>query len=307
MLSRLLDSLGLPWQEPRGQVEARIGISHDPFFTRPAIFFPDTIRPPGFLQPWRADVFERFAPEMPIVRFTGLAWFADDARANTQKIADDFAAQLGPAPVREERGMVRCLWRSGPASLELQAWLPTEMSPYSVNPAQDREPRLKTASYVTLLTGFRRRLSDEEAAWVANFQPIATARPSVPLPPGGLYDQAPGETEVEYARDPTGYLPGIENKIGIAGEGAALILGTHQLFVVPAGDVLGFEVRRVRPAKGAGGSTLLVRCRTNCPGVAFKTLDVAEHCDPDGMTRLGREFARLFDTVCDVRPYVEAT
>lgn len=85
----------------------------------------------------------------------------------------------------------------------------------------------------------------------------------------------------------------------------ALILCTHQLFIVAAPDVLGFEVLRLLPAKGGGGSTLMTRCGTTCPGVAYKTLHVAQAHDPDGMTTLGHRLAALFDRPCDVRPYFD--
>lgn len=116
---------------------------------------------------------------------------------------------------------------------------------------------------------------------------------------------APGDTEVEYARDPAGHLPAVRNRIGCPPGREALILCTHQLFVVAASDVLGFEVIRLLPAKGGGGSTLLVRCRTSCTGVAYKTLHVAQDDKPDGMVPLGRKLAAMFDRPCEVSGYFD--
>lgn len=305
IIHQLLDEVGLPWREPRRQVEARVGISPDPFYAREALFFSGAVRPPGFLQPWRADVFERYAPDMPAVRFSGLAWFVDNAGSNIQRLADYFAEQLGAAPIGQEYNTLACRWQSGPASLQLQSWPPAWQPRELRNAAHAREPRLATACHVTLLTGFRLPLSAEEERWVAHFRPVADTRPLLRPMPGGLRDTAPSDTEVEYARDPGGYLPQVQDRVGCPASHEALILCTHQLFVLPARDVLGFEVLRLLPAKGGGGSTLSVRCRTTCPGVAYKTLHVAQDGDPDGVTSLGRELATSFGTSCEVGPYFD--
>ena len=123
-IHRLLDEVELPWREPRRVVEARVGVSLDPLYRRDALFFPAALRPPDFLQPWRADVFERYAPDMPVVRFSGLAWFADDANGNIERLADHFADRLGPARIGQEYNTLACRWRSGTASLQLLSWPP---------------------------------------------------------------------------------------------------------------------------------------------------------------------------------------
>lgn len=305
LIQHLLDEYGLPWREPRRDVEARVGISPDLLYGRDALFFPDASRPPGFLQPWRADVFERYAPDMPVVRFSALVWCDGSTSGNIERTADHFAGRLGPALVGQECNTLVCRWQSGTASLQLQSWPPAWQDRELGNEAHAREPRLETACHLTLLTGFRLSLSAEEERWVADFQPVAETRPFLRPEPGGLRDTAPTDTEVEYARDPAGYLSQVENRVGCPPGRKALILCTHQLFVLPARDVLAFEVIRLLPAKGGGGSTLLVRCRTTCPGVAYKTLHVAEDGDPNGVTRLGRELATLFDTSCEVGPYFD--
>ncbi|QYF87022.1 hypothetical protein [Brevundimonas sp. PAMC22021] len=304
-LHQLLNQLGLPWKETRQQVEARVIASLDPFYRRNALFFPDAVRPSGFLQPWTASLFERYAPDAPIVRFSGLAWYTDDAGANIDRIADYFAARLGPAPVGKQYNTLYGRWQAGTASLELQSWPHAWQSPNLQNDAHAREPKLITACRVSLLTGFRLPLSVEEERWVADARPIAETRPFLSPNPGGLANTAPGETEVEYARDPAGYLPQVRNRISCPPGREALILCSHQLFVLPARDVLGFEVLRLLPAKGGGGSSLSVRVRTPCRGVPYKTLRVSDHSDPDGVTGLGQDLAILFGTACDIGPYFD--
>ena len=158
---------------------------------------------------------------------------------------------------------------------------------------------------MTLLTGFRLPLSMEEERWVAEFRPVAETGPFLTPASERLLDGAPADTEVEYARDPGDHLPLVRDRIGCPPGREALILCTHQLFVLPARDVLGFEVIRMLPAKGGGGSTLSVRCRATCPGVTHKTLHVAHHGDPDGVTPLGRELAAMLGKPCEVGPYFD--
>ncbi len=304
-IHQLLDDTGLPWLERRRDLEARIGITEDPFYRNPALFFAGAVPPPGFLQPWQAAVFERYTPDMPVVRFTGLTWFADDAATNIERTAEFFAARLGPAPIEEGYNTLICRWQAGSASLQLVCWPPALQSPGRPNDAYAREPRLVTACHVTLLTGFRLPLSAEEKAWVEAFRPIADTRSVLALTAERLIAWAPNDTEVEYARDPAGYLSNVLHSVGCPPGCEALILCTNQLFVLPANDVLGFEVLRMLPAKGGGGSTLLVRCRTSCKGVAYKTLIVARHGDPDGMVPLGRELADLFNKPCEVSRYFD--
>ncbi len=304
-LHRLLDDLGLPWREPRAVVETRCGIEVDPFHRRDAVFLRDAVRPPGFLEPWRVDVSERYAPDLPVVRFGGMAWSEDDATGNLRRHAAFFAERLGPAPIGREWNTLVCGWRSGAASLRLTAWPPAWQSPELRNDAHQREPRLRTAVHVTLLTGFRLPLSSHEERWMAEFQSIAEVAPLGPLYGADVTDTAPSDVEVEYARDPGMYLPAVRRRVGRSPDAEALILCTHQLFVVAREDVLGFEVIRLLPAKGGGGSTLMVRCRTSCPGVAFKTLRVTDHSDPDGAIALGNELAAVFDRPCEVGPYFD--
>ena len=304
-IHQLLDDAGLPWREPRAAVEARIGISHDPIYDRDAVFFRDAVQPPGFLQPWRADLFERYAPDLPVVRFNALAWFADDAATNIHRTAELFAARLGPATIGQEYNTLACRWQAGAASLQLQSWPPVWQSRDLTNAAHGREPRSETACHVTLLTGFRLPPSTEEARWVAAFEPIADTRPFLRPMRGGLHNTAPGDTEVEYAREPPMELAALENRIGTTRARDALILCTHQLFVLSARDVLGFDVLRLLPAKGGGGSTLYVRCRTSCPAIDHKTLQIAQDDDPDGMVPLGQRLGALFDRPCEVGQYFD--
>jgi len=300
-LHSLFDAWHLPWREPRSEVEAREGIRRDPLYDDDVMFVRDAVVLPGTLRPWNAGIFERFAPTLPITRFTAIAWFADDAAANIECMAAWVAERIGPAPIGPEYNTDICRWRAGGAELQLMTWPPERQSPGLANNAFDREPRLHSAVHLTATTGFRLPLSEREDAWMRSFRPVAMVAPQRTVPVHRVGETAPGETELEYARDPGEYLRRTGNNIGYPPDAAALIFCTHQLFIVPREDVLGFVVMRLHRAKGPGGSSLQVRCRTPCP-VADKTLHLTSASDPDGVTALGRALATAFDVPCEVSP-----
>ena len=263
---RLADDWRLPRHETRMEVLARYGILPDPIYEWPALVLLDAKTLPGALAPWTATAFERIPPQFPITRFTTLVWFEDDANENIRRTTDHLTASLGPAPVVRQRNTIVAKWRSGQAEVLLTAWPPGWQSRNLQNPSEDREPRLRTACHVTLTTGFCLGLSETEREWVRGFRPIAidgnvgNAR----MAQAGLH--APGETELEYVRDPEDLVKDRQRTLGLSRDGQALIVVSDQLYVIPRTDILHLEVIRMTPAKGGGGSSLHAHCRTKASG-----------------------------------------
>ena len=300
---RLLDDWRLPRHETRMEVEARYGVLPDPIYGWPSLILVDAEPLPGALAPWTANAFERIPPQFPITRFTALAWFEDDAHENVRRTADHLAASLGPAPIGQQWNTVAAKWRSGLAEVSLTAWPPDWQSRDLQNPSHEREPRLRTACHVTLTTGFRLGLSGTEREWVEGFRPIAidgnvgTAR----MTRAG--HQAPGETELEYVRDPEDLVEDRLRTLGVSQDGEALIVVSDQLYVIPRTHILHLEVIRMTPAKGSGGSSLHAHCRTSASGANDQSVFVAQHSDPDGITALGQELGKLLGCSVEIRPY----
>nr|BAT30087.1 hypothetical protein [Aureimonas sp. AU22] len=300
---RLADDWRLPRHKTRLDVIARCGVQPDPIYAWPALVFTDAEPLPGALAPWTASAFERIPPQFPITRFTTLAWFEDDAHANLRRVADHLTASLGPTSVGRRWNTVVAAWRSGLADVSLVAWPPSWQSHDLQKPSEDREPRLKTACHVTLITGFRLALSDRERGWVREFQPIAidgevgTAR----MARAGRL--APGETELEYVRDPEDVVEDRQRMLGLSADGEALIVVSDQLFVIRRTEILHLRVVRMTPAKGGGGSSLHAHCRTRAPGADDQSVFLAQHGDPDGMTALGRELGQRLGCSVEVSPY----
>lgn len=284
-------------------VVARCGVQPDPIYEWPALVLTDAEPLPGALAPWTASAFERIPPQFPIVRFTALAWFEDDAHANLRRVADHLTASLGPTSVGRRWNTIVAAWRSGLAEVSLTAWPPGWQSHGLQNPSEDREPRLRTACHVTLTTGFRLALSEREREWVRGFRPLAidgdvgTAR----MARAGRF--APGETELEYVRDPEDLVEDRQRMLGLSADGEALIVVSDQLFIIPRTDILHLRVVRMTPAKGSGGSSLHAHCRTRAPGADDQSVFLAQHSDPDGMTAFGQELGERLGCSVEVSPY----
>ncbi|KQQ35592.1 hypothetical protein ASG19_18095 [Rhizobium sp. Leaf306] len=148
---------------------------------------------------------------------------------------------------------------------------------------------------------------------------------------------APGETELEYVRDPEDLVEDRQRMLGLSADGEALIVVSDQLFVMHRTDVLPLEVIRMTPAKGGGGSSLHAHCYTHAPGADNQSVFLAQHSDPpakggggsslhahcythapgadnqsvflaqhsdpDGMTALGQELGKRLGCLVEVSPY----
>ncbi|WP_182083894.1 hypothetical protein [Aureimonas sp. ME7] len=300
---RLAARWRLPLEETRMEVVARLGVLPDPIYGWPALVLADAEPLPGALAPWTASAFERIAPQFPITRFTGLAWFEDDAHANLGRTADHLAASLGPASIGRRWNTLVAAWRAGLVEVSLTAWPPEWQSDLPRGEAEAREPRLRTACHVTLTTGFRLRLGEREREWVTGFRPLSidgdvgTAR----MARAGRH--APGETELEYVRDPEDLVEDRQRTLGLSRDGEALIVVSDQLFVMPRTDILRLSVIRMTPAKGGGGSSLHAHCRTSAPGADDQSVFLAQNSDPDGMSAFGRYLGDRLGCPVEISPY----
>lgn len=97
-------------------------------------------------------------------------------------------------------------------------------------------------------------------------------------------------------REPPARAAHVLRRIGHAAERRVLIFCAEQLYVIPVADIVAFRTIRVLPAKGSGGSFLVVECRHQ--GVDGSPTSIL--CDhgpgPDDMNELCSECGRLFGT-----------
>jgi hypothetical protein len=306
-IHRLVDDMGLPRHELRGDIERRIGIRPDPFYRTVTVVFDAANAMPGAMAPWTARSDPGIPPQFPITRFSALTWFDDDAKVNLRLTAQHLEKWLGPARIGKQWNTLVATWQSGMAEVSLIAWPPEWQSRDLQNDAEDREPRLRSSCHVNVATGFRLPLSEEERDWIATFRPmpfegsVGTARM------GKAGTSAPYDTELEYARDPETFASSWQGSLGLSAGDEALIIVSKQLFVVPRGSVLGLEVLRLTPAKGGGGSSLHVLCRTQAAGRNAQRLFLAQASAPDGMNGLGHELASRLGCPVEIGPYFPDT
>ena len=277
---------GVPWQMPRKELAVCYGIRRHPAYDWDVIEIA-TSAPlvSNLLWPLSAQVASQFSPHLPATSFSSATFFAENSRDNLRRTAMELEPALGRARIVERYNTVRCEWNAGAASLRLTAW-PLDLQeglPHD-NPSHKREPRLATACHLDIDTGFRLRATDAEVAWIKDFVPVSPIHgPSNPV----------SEYDLEYVRESVAGSEAVAGRIGVSADGGALIFAQSQLYIVPMTDVFGFNVQRMTPAKGSGGSWLDVKCRTQCEGLTHKSLFIRQAPGADDLNALATALGKL--------------
>lgn len=291
-IHKALDAAGIPWRMSRADLAARYGVRPHAAYDWDVIEI-DTPSPivDGLLWPLSVWVQPQFPLDLPATQFTGLLRVSDDALKNFRLAVAHFGATLGPGETQSSANSIETCWSCAAARLRLVVWPPAMQRWKFVNPAHERDPRLKTACHLTIDTGFRPAVTAAEHAWIASFRPIAridTGRTSA-----STARQSPAnERELEYVRDPPQEAARLFGSVGLPADRMALIFHGAQLCLIPVEDVVGFHVARMLPAKGAGGSRLEVECRTRCAGLETKRLTITESQGTEDLNALAAELSR---------------
>lgn len=299
----LLEDWRLPCRETRSQVIERVGISEDPFYHGDTILLPEATQLPGAMSAWSASAFKGIPPQFPISRFSAMVWVDDDAQDNLLRTVDHLSQNLESAPAGQRWNTFVATWRCGRAEINLMSFPPEWQSGNLQNDAHDREPRLRTACRVDVATGFVLPPNDEEQAWIESFRPVNVEGSVGTAREAQVGAQAPFETELEYVRDASNLATGFQATIGLAENDEALMIVSSQLYILPRQKLLAFDVSRLTPAKGGGGSTLHARCQTEAPGTESRSVFVAQSPDPDGMNDLAEMLGRRLGCPVAISPY----
>lgn len=293
----LLDAAGLPWRESLTALESRVGVSEHPTFAEPVFAFPDVALVPGLLWPvttgaWRSPPDGQRAA-LPAVAFSAYVWLSADARANIDRTAASLAERLGPTTIHRHTNVLGGGWAAGPAEIRLTVWPPEWQEPGGYNIYTAREPRYREAVHVSIRTGYRPPLSDEERRWVEGFTALGTLHGGATTEEGLLDTPSVGHA-LEYMREPPARAAHLLRRIGHADERRALIFCAEQLYVIPAAEIVAFRTIRALPAKGSGGSSLVVECRHLGVGGSPTSILCDHGPGPDDMNGLCSECGRLF-------------
>lgn len=298
---RLLDDWQLPFHETRAEVIVRVDVTLDPLYQTDALMLPEAVSLPGAMQPWSASAFQRIPPQFPISRFSSLVWLEDDAHENLRRTAHLVAEALGPAPIGRHWNTLTACWRSGMTEISLIAWPPEWQSHLPPNPAQERQPRLRTACHVNVATGFCPPLSEQERHWLESFRPIRLEDGVEAVKPSYIDSVAPFETAMEYARESEGI--GLERgSLGMSADGNALIVFSSHLYVMPRTAIIRLEVIRLTPAKGAGGSILYAHCKTRAPGADTYSVTLAQSSETDGLNAFAKTLGTALGCSVEIGP-----
>lgn len=228
---------------------------------------------------------------MPATEFSGASYFGDDARENVRVTVDQLIPVLGHGEATLSSNCVGHRWAFGAASLELFAWPPDMQSWPMKNPAHEREPRLRTSCVISVKTGFRPQANEQERRWLGSFEPVARIIDEPTSTPGTSDIPVP-QRELEFIRIPDKEFSRCYGWIGCSADRSALIFFARELYVVPLDDVIQFEVARILPAKGRGGSWLTVQCRCHYAGQLTKTLAICSASGPEDLNELGAAVAK---------------
>ncbi|MES2033359.1 MAG: hypothetical protein V4466_04220 [Pseudomonadota bacterium] len=294
----LLDSVGLPWRQPRAALIFDYGIQRHPAYDWDVIEMPT--RPPlveGLLWPISAQAMRDLSPLMPATYLSGVVWFVDDVEANIRRAARQLEGALGAAKIARRYNTLHCEWRAGAASLGLTVWPPENQGEWaSSNPSHERDPRLRTGCHINIETGLVSALTGPELDWLRGWEAVATLSA-----PSGWPNAAVPESQLPFVREPPAGVDIPDDTIGRSADGEGLILQRRWLYVIPVVDILRFEVTRMTPAKGPGGSYLTIVCAV--AGAGDVNLTAAEAPGPDDLNDLGATLGKAFGKPVTLSPY----
>ncbi|MFV0476182.1 MAG: hypothetical protein ACK5MQ_18550 [Pikeienuella sp.] len=253
----LLDREGLPWRLNRRELIERFGETSHPAYRRAQI--PITPAPfglSGLIYPVSPDVHTMPRPDDAPLSFSGSIWIGRDPMANLRHAHAQIAAKLGPAPIIRASNTVFSRWTAGPAQLSLTIW-PKELQTYPTrNDAHARDKRLKTACSISIETGYRRKMSEQESAWLRSAAPLAEIRGAKAPTLTALWASQPTSGNREFMREPPAESGDFLGRISLSADGAALIICAWQLHIVPVARIEALQLQKVRPARGGGGAYL---------------------------------------------------
>lgn len=302
----LLDAVGLPWRESLAALESRVGVSDHPTFAEPVLFFPNVTLVPGLLWPvatgaWRQPPDDR-RTALPAVAFSAYVWLSADARANIERTAESLAERLGPTTISQFGNVLGGGWAAGPARIRLTVWPPELQEPGGFNVYTAREPRYREACHVSIHTGFRPPLTDEERRCIDEFTTLAALHGGATTEPE-LRDTPSIGHALAYVREPPERCGHLLRQVGHASGPRALIFCSEQLYVVPAADIVSFRAERVLPARGSGGSCLHVNCGPPDAAGDPTSIQIDAGPGPDDMNDLCVACGRLFGRPAVLLPY----
>ncbi len=291
-----LDVVGVPWRSSRADLTAKHGVGADNPYRWDIVSLNVEPAPlPGMLWPFGFLAFPQFSPNVPPGRLSTHIYLGTDPETNIRAAAASLGDLLGEVAIANRYNTRYAEWRRGAASVTLRVWPPAMQSGSQLsNPAHLRDPRLEAACSVEVLTGWRPPLSLQERSWLDGFKPLGETRNWTPAQPrAALGDTVFAEAQLEWMREPPPDVALVRGLYGLSTCGEALIFCEDTLYIVPLVDVESFEVARLLPAKGGGGSYMSARCRTGYMTHPLKDIQVAQGASADDLNEPARRLSQM--------------
>ena len=286
---------------------ARYGVSKsNPYRWNMVRFDPDPPPLEHLLLPFSYQEFGNIMPYLPPVRFSAQLYVSDNCADNIANAAAQFGRILGPAPVEQQFNTLKAVWTHGLSEISLTVWpVGLQSGGPLKNEAHEREPRLKTACSVEILSGWRAGLTSYERHWLAHATPLAPICNWPREYVAGISDKQRYlvEDALEFIRIAPPDIAIAAGHFGLSNDGAVLIVNDDLLYIVPVGSVTEINLLRVLPAKGGGWSGMTVRCATGNDGKAGKSIPVARGLRADDLTALAEQFAYKIGKPLNIHPY----
>lgn len=289
-----LDAAGLPWRMARGALETRYGVHSDNPYRNDLVSLDVCPSPlPGMLWPFNFHSYPRYSPALPPVTLSTHISIGEEAEANIKTAIEPLARRFGSKSISDVNSTRRVEWRWGAASVTLTVWPESMQSgPKGINPAHRRDRRLGTACLVMVQTGWRPPLSLRERAWLNGFLPKGSTENRTPARLRvALGEIIFAETQLEFMREPPADVARFRGAFGLSSDGEALIFCEDALYLIPLTQIVAFEVTRLLPAKGEGGSSLSARCETGYAAWPTKSVQVAQGERADDLNVIAADLA----------------
>ena len=303
-ISQMLDAHGIPWRDSQSALAERFATMPDPVGApQPAVpigksgsFLPHLLnglffRPSSFADQSLPPLLLHGHVLAPKRRLSSVlrSW----PMVSLQEARSALEPVLGRPERRASSNTRGLYWRFGSAWIELESFPPGLNRTSLGDPPPMQDPRVERACSVSICTGYRPALSNEEDELLRAYSPRFELGPQ--LSSESMEDSTPSQHLLEYVRDPRGRAGHVRGTIG-RGDDGTVIFGTDQLYLVPAGHVMSIEVERFEPGRISGYAQMYLRCGRSPAQSKVISLSYAE--DPDGLNSSAEQVAEWLG--CDL-------
>lgn len=293
-----LDQLGMPWRSTRAELANRFGVQQCYWSLDDVVELAISPKPfPGMVAPVSFRTDGDCSIHVPPLRFHAYADPHNDALRNLDAVRAVIEPLLGPGQYQDQSVNARGWeWECGPASITLYAFPPKLQDHDTSNSYHEREPRLTIACSISIDTGYRPPLSEEEQGWIDGFVPAirisdsglprtwtrrprqtepswlarffgTRAQPSAPPLPAPVMDNdvqtilanlRVDETALEYTREPPPGVAAVHGWLGQSPGGEAIIYCDMALRIIPRSHIVGIRLSRYEPERGNGPGDAII-------------------------------------------------